>query len=202
MLNWPTRAATSWLEVGRKKRMARSAWRVARSSTWSPEITCTMMSGWRAAQLVEPRHQPVGGDAFGRGDAHDAGHLAVETGEMALDRGGVRQHRLGLHQHAARRRRHLHAVAMAVEQLGTEPALERLDSTADGCLLGVELRRSSAEASGLGDGEEKTHVVPVAEDVRHLALTWAESNHRNNRYNVLRGPNIYLQGPLWFILHH
>ena len=46
MLNWPTRAATSWFEVGRKKRMARSAWRVARSSTWSPAITCTMMSGW------------------------------------------------------------------------------------------------------------------------------------------------------------
>jgi hypothetical protein len=71
--------------------------------------------GMAAAQVVEPRHQPVRGNAFGRGDAHDARHLAVEPGQMPLDRGGVGQHRFGLHQHAARRRRNLHAMAVSVE---------------------------------------------------------------------------------------
>ena len=175
MLNWPTRAATSWLEVGRKKRMARSAWRVARSSTWSPTITCTTMSEWRRRSSVEARHQPLRGEAFGRRHAHDARHLAVEAGQMPLDRGGVRQHRFGLDQHAAGGGRHFHAVAMAVEQLGAQPALERLDAPTDRRLLGVELGRCGAETAGFCNGEEKTHVVPVAENVRDFALARGKS---------------------------
>jgi hypothetical protein len=129
-----------------------------------------MMSGMRAAQQAEPRDEPVRGNAFGRGDADDSRHLPVEAGQMPLDRGGVRQHRFGLSQHAASGRRHFHAVAVAVEQLGAEPALEGLDAAADRRLLGVQLRGSSAEAPGLCNREEETHVVPVAENVRHLVF--------------------------------
>src|SRR5947208_6031380 len=104
---------------------------------------------------------------------------------MALDRRGVRQHRLGLYQHAARRRCHFQAVTMTIKQLGAEPSFERLDSTANRCLFSVELRRSRAEASGFCDGEEKSHVVPVAENIRDLGFARSSRNHSNNRYNVL-----------------
>ena len=76
----------------------------------------------------------------------------------------------GLHQHAAGGRRHFHAVAMAVEQLGAQPALERLDASTDRRLLGVQLGCGGAEAAGFCDGQEKTHIVPVAENIRDFAL--------------------------------
>jgi hypothetical protein len=107
-----------------------------------------------------------------------------------------------LHHHAARRRRHFHAVTMTIEQLGAQPTFERLDSAADRGLLRVKLRRSGAETSGFCDGEEKPHIVPVAENIRHLALSRRSRNHSNNRYNVLAAQTFTSHGPLWFILHH
>ena len=95
----------------------------------------------------------------------------------------VGHHRLGLDQHAARRGRHFHAVAMAIEQLGAQTALERLDAATDGRLLGVQLRSSSTETSGFGDGQEKSDVVPIAENIRHFAFTGCRRDHGNNRYN-------------------
>ena len=71
---------------------------------------------------------------------------------MSFDRRGVRQHRFGLDKHAAGGGRHFHAVAVAVEQLGAEPALKRLDAPTDRGLLGVELGRRSAEAAGFCNG--------------------------------------------------
>ncbi len=139
--------------------------------------------GMGAAQHAEPRHQPVGGDALGGGDADDAGHFAVEAGQVPLDRRGVGHHRFGLDQHAAGGRGHFHAVAVAVEQLGAQPPLERLDAPADGGLLGIQLGGGGAEAAGLCNREEETNVIPVAENVRHLVLARRSRDHRNNRYN-------------------
>src|SRR5205085_1785795 len=79
---------------------------------------------------------------------------------------------------------------------------ERLNATPDGRLLGVELGRGRAEASRLGDGEEKPHIVPVAENIRDLGLAGRSRNHSNNRYNVLAAQTFTSGGPLWFILHY
>ena len=89
---------------------------------------------------------------------------------MALDRGGVGEHRFGLDEHAAGGRGHFHAMAMAVEQLGAQPALERLDAPSDRRLLGVQLGGGGAETAGFCNCEEKTYVVPVPKDIRDFAL--------------------------------
>jgi hypothetical protein len=147
-----------------------------------------------AAQLGQPRHQPLRRQALGRRHAHDAGHLAVEPGQMALDRRGVGQHRLGLDQHAAGGRRHFHAVAVAVEQLGAQTALERLDATTDRRLLGIELGCSRAEAAGFCNREEETHIVPVAQNIGDFALARRRGDHRNNRYNKVVGKSLLETG--------
>ena len=68
----------------------------------------------------------------------------------------------GLDQHAACCRRHFHAMTMTVEEFGTQPALQRLDASANGGLFGVELRCGRTEATGFCNREEKTYVVPIA----------------------------------------
>ena len=98
------------------------------------------------------------------------------------------EHRFGLDEHAAGGRGHFHAMAMAVEQLGAQPALERLDAPTDRGLFGVELGRCGAEAAGFCNGEEETYVVPVAENIGDLALERRNRNHSNNRYNKVVGP--------------
>ncbi len=147
-------------------------------------ITWTMMSGCVVRSCPEARHQPVGGDALGGGDAHDARHLAVEAGQVPLDRGGVGHHRFGLDQHAAGRGRHFHAVAMAVEQLGAQPALERLDAAADRRLLGIQLRGGSAEASGFCNRRGKNVRRPNRQEcLGPYSFGRRSRDHRNNRYN-------------------
>nr|WP_246158443.1 hypothetical protein [Reyranella soli] len=91
---------------------------------------------------------------------------------------------------------------MAVEQLGAQPALERLDTAADRRLLGIQLRGGSAEASGFCNGEEKTYVVPIAKNVWDLILSRGSRDHRNNRYNKVGGVKFTLTMATWFILHH
>ena len=95
-----------------------------------------------------------------------------------------------------------HAVAVAVEQLGAQPALERLDAAADRGLLGIQLRGGGAEAAGFCNGEEKTHVVPIAKNVWDLILSRGSRDHRNNRYNKVGGAKFTLTMATWFILHH
>ncbi|HEX6216386.1 MAG TPA: hypothetical protein VFZ38_16245 [Vicinamibacterales bacterium] len=91
---------------------------------------------------------------------------------------------------------------MAIEQLGAQSALERLDASTDRCLLGVQLRCRSAEASSFCNGEEKTHIVPIAKNVWDLILSRGSRDHRNNRYNKVGGVKFTLTMASWFILHH
>jgi hypothetical protein len=91
---------------------------------------------------------------------------------------------------------------MAIEQLGAQATFKRLDPTTDGCLLGIQLARGGAEASGFRDGQKKTHVIPIAEDVRDFVLTGRRIDHRNNRYNVFEADTFTCRCPSWFILPH
>ena len=93
-------------------------------------------------------------------------------------------------------------MAMAIKQLGAQATFQCLDTTTDGCLLGVQLGRSGAEASGFRDRQKKTHIIPIAEDVRDFALTGRRIDHRNNRYNVFAVDTFTCRGPSWFILPH
>src|SRR5437762_11194479 len=80
---------------------------------------------------------------------------------------------------------------MAVVQLGAEPPFECLDAPTHRGLLGIELGCRGAEAAGFRNSQEKTHIIPVPENVGDLGLTWRRGEHRYGRYNKI-APGVYL----------
>ena len=117
--------------------------------------------GIKLEELAEPRRQPIGADAVGRGDAQLAMRLLAAVGEPRLDRVELHRH----FAHGAQQKLALfgqdQAARMAVEERHREVLLQRAHLAAHRRLAEPQSRTGMGEGARLRRRMKDAQLVPV-----------------------------------------
>ena len=147
--------------VGRRKRIATSASRMARSSSRSSSKSVTLICGIELGEFLDARRQPDGTEADRRGDAQLARRLVLRIHQARLRRGQLGEDVMrGAVEHFALLGEN-EAARMAMEQRHIESVFKRADLAADRRLRQAQFMAGMGEASRIRHRVEDPELVPI-----------------------------------------